>query len=183
MKEIDFYDVYMIRNTMEEIPAYELPNGYSYCFYQQGLDEDWTNIQLGANAIDSVIEGKQIFERTFVPHEHTLNKRMIFIENENKEKIATATAFFIEEENKEVAKLHWIATTQKEQGKGLAKPLLYKTMETMKQLGYKKCILHTQTTSYKAVNMYLSFGFIPYEKEKNQQGWLLLEELLDKKIT
>jgi hypothetical protein len=46
-----------------------------------------------------------------------------------------------------------------------------------------KAYLTTQTTSYPAVNLYLSFGFTPYlGADSVKEGWQLLEEVLHRKI-
>jgi len=48
---------------------------------------------------------------------------------------------------------------------------------------HQKAYLTTQTTSYPAVNLYLSFGFTPYlGAESATEGWVLLEEVLHRKI-
>jgi hypothetical protein len=48
---------------------------------------------------------------------------------------------------------------------------------------HQKAYLDTQTTSYPAVNLYLSFGFVPsLRDDSDKEGWLLMEHLLHRKI-
>jgi hypothetical protein len=48
---------------------------------------------------------------------------------------------------------------------------------------HQKAYLDTQTTSYQAVNLYFSFGFVPYlSNDSSKEGWLLMEHVLQRKI-
>lgn len=44
--------------------------------------------------------------------------------------------------------LHWVAVRREYQGKGLAKPLIYHTLQIMRNLGYPAAKVHTQTTGW-----------------------------------
>lgn len=81
-----------------------------------------------------------------------------------------------------MGRIHWVSILPKYQGKSLAKPLLTAAMEIISH-HHKKVYLDSETKNYKAINMYLQYGFKPYFHEnKDKKAWRILEEKLDKKI-
>ena len=64
------------------------------------------------------------------------------------------------------------------QGRGLAKPLVAAAMQALK-VRHGRAYLTTQTTSYKAVRIYLDFGFQPYlVDDSDARGWAILADIL-----
>ena len=103
----------------------------------------------------------------------------MFIENQNSEKIATATISPTKELGYECV-IDWFAITPKAQGMKLSKPLLSKTLNIAKDLGYKKILLHTQTNTWLAAKIYLDCGFIPFNTYNNK-GWDILKTVTNHK--
>ena len=61
--------------------------------------------------------------------------------------------------------MHWVAVQPDQQGKGLGKAAVLKTLEIMKALDPgKPILLHTQTWSHKAIRIYLRAGFRPIRR-------------------
>ncbi len=169
-----YYDVFLQHNDLSTIIEQALPEAYTYCFYEEGMQKDWVAIQLHAKQIKNEEEGNILFTKTFMPYHAILKERMLFIKNKNNESIATATAFLLPNDAT-WGKLHWIAICEKEQGKGLGKALLSKTLCTLHELGYKKCMLHTQTTNWIALQMYLQYGFTPLFRNEYEEAWQYIE--------
>jgi Acetyltransferases len=60
-----------------------------------------------------------------------------------------------------------VATLPEYQGKGLTKALLTRLFDLYNELGFDGFIyLTSQTWSYKAINIYSKFGFLPYTGQK-----------------
>jgi len=74
-----------------------------------------------------------------------------------------------------------VAVRRDHQGLGLAKPLISRVLGVMKERGHTEAMLHTQTTTWVAVKLYLNFGFrpIPENAEKNRDGWRIIKALTD----
>lgn len=181
MQDIKYYDLFLQLETLDNIQQYELQEPYYFCFYEKGMEKDWVHIQLDAKQIKDEKEGYAIFEKTFMPYQNELHKRMIFIKDENHQSVGTITAHFLDYEDKELAKLHWVALCESCQGKKMGKPLLSKALHSMKELGYSKCMLHTQTTTWIAVNMYLDFNFMPLRYKEHKEGWIIMKQLINHK--
>ena len=105
----------------------------------------------------------------------------MFIENENGEKIATASAFYdIYGRDKSGAGwLHWVAIKREYQGKCLSKPLIGYVLNVMKKLGYTQAKIPTQTTTWLACRIYLDFGFVPVPQNavNSRDGWRIIKTL------
>ncbi len=180
---IRYIDLLMERLDLENIPEYELPEGYRFVFYQPGDRDAWINIEQSAKELQDFDHGVRTWERYYGGVEDTLYNRMIFIENAQGEKVATATAYY--DANGDLppqrGQVHWVAVRRDHQGKGLAKPLIMQVLKVMKQRGHTEAMLHTQTTTWVAVRLYLNFGFRPMGEnaEKNRDGWRIIKALTD----
>ncbi len=178
---IRYVSLVMERLDMENLPEYELPEGFRFVFYQPGDRDAWINIEHSAKELADFEHGVKTWEQYYGAVENTLHNRMIFIENAAGEKVATATAYY--DENGELpperGQVHWVAVRRDHQGMGLARPLLAHTLKVMKERGHTEAVLHTQTTSWVAVRLYLQFGFrpVPENAVAGRDGWRIIKAL------
>ncbi len=168
-------------SCLESIREIPLPEGYRYVFYKNGDRDDWIEIERTAGEVCDHAHGVRTWEKYFGDYEHLLPERMIFIENEEGEKVATATAFFDNFGNDKSGAgwVHWVAVRADHQGRRLSRPLISKTLATLGLLGYSHAILHTQTTSWVACRIYLDFGFLPLPESEieSKEGWQILKTI------
>ena len=177
---IRYIDLPMARDNLENIPSYELPDGYRFVFYQPGDRDAWISIEISAKELRDFAQGVQVWQDYYGSVENTLHNRMLFIENAQGEKVATATAYYDKNGDlpPECGQVHWVAVRRDHQGKGLARPLIAQTLQVMKQRGHARAVLHTQTTTWVAVRLYLEFGFLPDENAAhNPNGWRIIKAL------
>ena len=180
---IRYIDLLLERLDLENIPEYELPEGYRFVFYQPGDREEWIRIEHSAKELSSFEDGLTVWKDYYGNVEDTLHNRMLFIENPQGEKVATATAYY--DKNGELppqrGQVHWVAVRRDHQGKGLARPLISQVLKVMKERGHTEAMLHTQTTTWVAVRLYLEFGFRPMQENavKNREGWRIIRALVD----
>lgn len=180
---IRYVDLLLERMDLDDIPEYGLPDGYRFVFYQPGDRDAWIAIEQSAKELQSHEQGVIVWEQYYGGVENTLHNRMIFIENAQGEKVATATAYYdpCGDLPPERGQVHWVAVRRDHQGKGLARPLLSQVLKVMKQRGHTQAMLHTQTTTWVAVRLYLDFGFRPMAKnaQQNRDGWRIIRALTD----
>ena len=178
---IRYVDLLMERAHLEEIPEYSLPEGYRFVFYQPGDRDAWIAIEQSAKELKDFEQGVRVWNDYYGSVESTLHNRMLFIENAMGEKVATATAYYDPsgEWPPERGQVHWVAVRRDHQGKGLARPLIAQTLRVMKQRGHSEAVLHTQTTTWVAVRLYLQFGFVPAaaQAEESREGWRIIKAL------
>lgn len=180
-ERIKYYELMLERKTLSDIPEFSLPEGYRFAFYKSGDRDAWIDIEKSAKEFKSYEAGLKSWNEYFGGKDGELARRMVFIETESGEKVATATAYYdIHGRDKSGAGwLHWVSVRRKFQGKGLSKPLIARTLEVMRSLGYSHAKIPTQTTSWVACKVYLDFGFIPIPQnaEHNRDGWRIVKAL------
>lgn len=177
-KKIKYYDLIMVRD-LKNIKECDLPNGLSYSFWNNdNCKQDWINIHIATGEFNSVDkEAEPIFNDFYNEFYSQLCSRCVFIENDKGEKIATATISPANEYGYKCV-IDWFAISPKAQGLKLSKLLLSKVLLIAKNLGYKKVLLHTQTTTWLAVKIYLDYGFKPFKTEGNK-GWNILQTIIN----
>jgi ribosomal protein S18 acetylase RimI-like enzyme len=118
----------------------------------------------------------------FAPVYARLPGRMLFLEHESVGPIGTTTAWDGEFGGEMRGRIHWVGIVPAFQGQGLSKPLLSAAL-TRLTLNYRRAYLTTETTSYRGINLYLSFGFMPYvTNNRDREGWAIVEEILGRTI-
>lgn len=166
-KSIPHIGVLMDKYDTLIYPKYELPAGYAFCNYQNGYEHFWSALQFSVEQTDSLEEAEEIFRNEFQSKPDDMLKRCIFIKDYEGNIVATASLWFGYHFGRELQRIHWVAVSQRHQRKGLAKALLTKLFELYNELGYSEYIyLTSQTWSYKALNIYMEFGFKPYLGKK-----------------
>ena len=178
---IKYYELLLRRSNLENLPEYLLPEGYRFVFYQPGDRDEWISIEKSAKEFETYEQGMESWNRYYEGKDEDLVRRMVFIENNEGQKVATASAYYdIYGNDKSMdGWLHWVAVRREYQGKGLAKPLIYHTLQIMRNLGYSAAKVHTQTTTWLACRIYLDFGFVPVEEnmQDSQRGWQIIRTL------
>jgi ribosomal protein S18 acetylase RimI-like enzyme len=182
--EIEYFRVQMFRPNMDSIPSYSLPSGYSIHLYKPNSNDDqtWAEIATAAGEFRSVQHAQEWFQEEFLndKNSYLLAERLYFLANFEGRYIGQAMAWSHELEGEEQGSLYWVAIIPEYQGKKLAKPLVSTVLKKIGEYS-SKCFLGTQTTSWRAINMYDDFGFKPYLKTGNsEKAWKLLSDICRK---
>lgn len=181
-ERIRYYEL-MLERDLKDFLHFPLPDGYRYTFFQPGDRDHWIDIEKSAKEFTSYEQGLESWNRYYGGKENELTERMVFIEDEDGRKVATATAFYdirgIDQSGD--AWLHWVAVRREYQGRGLSRPLICRVLEQMCSLGYTHAKIPTQTTTWLACKIYLDFGFRPIPKNAvlSRDGWRIVKALTD----
>lgn len=180
--DIPYIELIMVRPNLLHIPNALLPERYSIRTFRPGDEKHWANIEHAAGEFKTPEAALHRFRDEFGDHIDEMEKRCLFVTDEHGTPIGTTTAWYGALNGHAIGRIHWVAVVPEHQGKKLSKPLLSEAMRTMAQL-HDEAYLTTQTTSYKAVGMYLNYGFEPLLKTPNcADGWKLMEQILNRKI-
>ncbi len=178
---IRYYELLLKRDDLDDIPEYRLPEGFHFVFYKSGDRDAWIDIEKSAKEFESVEQGLVSWNRYYEGKDSELVNRMVFVENENGEKVATASAFYdvYGRDKSGAGWLHWVAVRREYQGRGLSKPLIAYVLHVMKSLGYTHAKIPTQTTTWLACKIYLDFGFVPVPENavSSRDGWRIVRTL------
>lgn len=181
-ERIRYYEL-LLERDLDQLPHFSLPEGYRFVFYQEGDRDAWIGIEKSAKEFSSYDEGYLAWNKFYETRQEDLHKRMVFIENQTGEKVATATAFYdiYGRDTSGDGWLHWVAVRREYQGRGLSKPLVTYVLHVMKELGYHHAKIPTQTTTWLACRVYLDLGFLPVPRNKrnSNMGWRIVKTLTD----
>lgn len=188
-KSIPYYGVLMIKHDMDNYPRYELPEGFEFVGYSNGLEYEWARIEYELEQFDDIEKAVSCFRREFNKSEEELNKTCFFIKAPNGKIAGIASIWYGDAFDRMLPRVHWVAVDKDFQGLGLAKALITKLIDAYHDNGYTEPMyLVTQTWSYKAINIYKHFGFEAYLGEKpnnwnrpdydemNAKMWALIDE-------
>ncbi|MBS4197096.1 GNAT family N-acetyltransferase [Lederbergia citri] len=174
----------MVRNNLLNIPKYSLPDGFQIRLFERGDEQNWARIEASVDEFINEEAALEHFIKEFGSGIDEISKRCLFIENKHGEAIATTTAWYGDlNGNGEISgRIHWVSVVPEYQGKNLSKPLLSAAMNILAH-HHSKAYLTSQTTSYKAINMYLNYGFEPYITDPScYEAWELMETTLNRRI-
>ena len=122
-KRIPHYEL-LLERDLDTLPSFSLPEGYRFTFYRCGDRDKWIKIEQSAREFDSSSDGVAAWNRYYGNRENELFDRMLFIENERGEKVATATAMYdvFGRDASGSAWLHWVAVRRDYQAKDCQSP-------------------------------------------------------------
>ena len=168
----------MARTSLEGIPAFALPAGFSLRWYQPGDEAHWRRIHLAAERFVEITPelfrqqfGAGTKERWRQPasaHErqHRLNSRLLqerqcYLLDPCGDVIGTGTAWFGDVEGARWGRVHWMAILPEFQRRGLGQGLMTAICQRLRVLGHERAYLHTSAARIPAIRLYLKFGFTP----------------------
>jgi ribosomal protein S18 acetylase RimI-like enzyme len=141
----------MVRDTLDDVPVFPLPSGYTIRWYQPGDEQHWARIHEDTYPVS-------LFWREF-PDAAALAERQVYILDPAGTPVATSTAWINNNGfDARYGCVHWVAVAPEAQRQGLAKAMLTILLERFRALGYSRAYLRTGNPI--AVNLYEQFGFI-----------------------
>ena len=169
----------MIRNDLTNLPQYSLPEPFSIRNFMPGEGELWAAIESAAAEFKTQEKAREHFNLEFGDYQDEFCSRCQFLVAANGRAIGTATAWRSPSyRGRLYGRLHWVAIHPDFQGRGLSKPMVGAAMHRL-QTFHDRAYLTSQTTSWKAIKVYLDFGFSPLvETDGHRRGWELLWEKL-----
>ena len=167
----------MIRENMENIPNFPIPDGFAIRNYRRNEGHIWTRIVKAAEPYIDIDDG--LFDREFGHHLSVMADRSFYLTTDTGEEIGTTTAWWQDVDGEVWGQIHWVAVHPDYQGQGLSKPLMSVAMARLKQ-SHERCFLGTSTGRIPAVKVYLDFGFIPDLSHENaQEAWTEVASVLE----
>jgi len=163
--------VWMVRKDLDDLPRFDLPEGFSIRWYQPGDEEHWLRIHLLADKFNKF--SPRTFSEVFGDNESGLARRMCYLLDDKENPVGTATAWFDNNfEGQSYGRIHWVAIIPKLQGCGAGKGLVSAVCTRLVELGHQRAYLKTSTGRLPAINLYLKFGFVPLiRNDEEARAW------------
>jgi len=173
-----------IKTVIELAQKYKINDQFFIRNYKKGEEAFWAEVETAAGEFKTEKEALEHFEKEFGPYRDEMEERCFFVAYKDSDRvIGTATAWYNNDfKGERYGRVHWVGIHPEFQGRKLAKPLLAAVMMRLAKY-HNKAYLTSQTTSYKAINMYMDFGFVPaIIDDEAMKTWKYLEDILDRKI-
>lgn len=179
---IPYVELFMYRPHLRDWPDAALPPCYAIRPFRAGEEADWARIEHAVGEFATPELARRHFDEEFGGGIAEMEERCLFVVDERNVPVGTTTAWYGDWDGRTIGRIHWVAVVPEHQGKKLAKPLLAHALRTLARF-HDRAYLSTQTTSWKAVGMYLDFGFEPALRLPGcADGWRLAERLLGRRI-
>lgn len=164
------YPLKMIRENMDTIPDWPIPDGYRFGTMRQDDIGLWVDIERDAEPYFTV--GHGMFYSTFGSDLQEICARCFILYDERGCGVGTASAWFNPDVGgSPIGQVHWVAVREGWKGRGLGKGLLSHVLKELEK-GYRGAYLETQSERIGAVSLYLSAGFVPYINDvAGRIGW------------
>jgi mycothiol synthase len=151
----------MYRPNLAELPAVQLPEGYSCRTYQPGDEAAWESI------IFQSFQWKSDFRKQMEEDEY-YNLGKIFFICYGDTPIATASAWHRPAWGRHVGYLHMVGVIPGHGGKGLGLQVSLAALHHMANTGKEASILETDDFRIPAIKTYLRLGYKPLLIHENQ---------------
>lgn len=181
MTDLPDVDVYMIRPTLDGLPVWPLPAGYTVRAYRAGDIETWVNLHRDAEPHFEV--SSEHFMVSFGARLAALPDRMFFVQNADGEDVGTVTAWWQDDWQGRGAwgQIHWVVVARAHQRRGLAKPMTMLALRRIAQ-DHSRAMLSTNLRRLWALKSYLDCGFMPDPVQRTQpavmDGWQAVQQTL-----
>ena len=158
-------------------PRFPLPEGYTIGGYRDGYDDAWARIEVAAGEFTEAEKAKSTFYEQF-PETEMRPGHCLFALDPQGMPVSTASMWTGAHLGPVLPRLHWVATDPAHEGRGLCKALLTACLDiAAAEYPGQPIYLTTQSCSWRAVRVYLRFGFEPvFERPANWKGDYRAEE-------
>ncbi len=124
----------MTRPTLDGLPIYPLPEGFSLRTYRPGDEDAWVAIHVEADRWNRVTQ--ELFWREFGTDSALLAERQFYLCEAGGMPIGTATAWFNSSyHGARWGRIHWVVLRPAYHGRGLSRPLLAAACRRLADLG------------------------------------------------
>ena len=174
--------IFMARPDFENLPDFDLPQGYRFRAYEPGDDAVWTGIQRAAEPFNEI--GDDLFDRQYGSARDELPQRMWFVQSGDGHDIASISAWWEHgrDQSDDRGRIHWVVVHPDHQRRGITKPMMTMAMRRLAQ-SHPSAMLDTSSGRPWAVKAYLDFGFVPESSDmvdpKRQEAWQNLQAVIN----
>lgn len=164
-----YYPIMMIKSDMDVFPDCPLHPDYVFEFYTPETGrEDWIQVQYLSNQIEEKDKIGDLFDAEFMTDPELLPAQMLFVrDRKTHEPVASAALWYGNPFGYKQMRIHWVATHEAHQGKGICRAMLSRLMKRYHELSMTGDVfLFSQTFSYAAISIYQEFGFKRYIGEE-----------------
>lgn len=165
-KSIPYESVLMVRGEDAAYPRAALPGGFEFRAYRDGYENHWAEVVASVGMAENREKALELFTREFMGDPDEARRSCLFV-FDGEVAAAVASLWYGDHFGFRLDRVHWVAARPEYQGRGLVKALMTRLLDLHRESGRGGGVcLVTQTWSWRAVNLYMKYGFEPYLGEK-----------------
>ncbi len=166
-------DILMVKMDGTRGPRVAPPDGIAIRGYRPGDEVAWAALICEVGFCKTSAEAAEIFARAFLTQPQWLADRCFFAWDAAGALAGVCALWEGTLFGAPRPRIHWVAVAPRCQGRGIAKALLSHALDAYRALGMTGLIYLTSSThSYKAVQLYRTFGFRFYMGDGSETGAL-----------
>ncbi len=158
----------MLRDTLKNLPAIRIPDGYGLRTYRSGDEAAWCAIMegnVGRDWTPETCREKLVNDPRFLPES-------LFFATIDSRPVGSACAWSRDLTERVVGEVHMVAVLENQRGKGLGHLVNAAVLHRLKDLDYRQAHLLTDDWRLAAVRSYLTAGFRPlHTHDSHAKRW------------
>lgn len=158
--------IHMRRDTLDDLPELTLPEGY-VCRPMRA-DEAWAYLQVMNESNFAGEVDQAWFDKTF-SQDPQYDPSYLMIIWKGDRPVAATAAWHNVIEGEPWGVIHWVGASYTERGKGLGRAIVLAALHRLRERGFTRAMLITQTWRLPAISTYLGLGFKPWPVERAPQ--------------
>ena len=151
----------MVRPHLGGLPSIAVPAGYVLRSYRPGDEPAWAAMMNAPLGIGSGWTVERVAEKLVSQPQFEPGCLFFAVEVASGDSVATATAWRIRPEDREVGYLHMVAAMPSHRGRGLGRLVCLGVLHYMRDHGIGSAALTTDDARLPAIGTYLGLGFVP----------------------
>ena len=159
--------VRMRLDSLDALPALSVPEGYRLA--PMKADEAWAYVAVMNQSCYSGEIGLEWFEETF-GRDKDYDPSYLMIIWKGDEPVAVAGAWHTDAHGEPWGMIHWVGAARSERGKSLGKLVTLAALHRLRERGFSRAMLGTQTWRLPAIAAYMRLGFRPWPDERAPQS-------------
>jgi len=149
----------MRRDDLSKLDLLSLPEGYVHRPMKAG--QAWAYLRVMDSAFPKRRHDQAWFDRTFSSDPEYDPSYLQIIWKEDLP-VAVAAAWHTQIDSEPWGLVHWLGVADTERGKGLGRAVAIAALRRLRERGYSRAMLDTESWRLPAVSLYLSLGFEPW---------------------
>lgn len=166
-KTVPYFNVILANDGTKRCPTINLPEGFTFCGYEDGLELEWVKVAMDTNQFATFAEALKFFDTAFLNRKDLLNKQVLFVKNIAGEIIATGSIWAGHNFDRVLQRINFVCVLPEYDGKGIHGALVSKLLDVYCEMQSSNFVYITSSTwNYLEIHEYLTLGFSPYMGER-----------------
>jgi GNAT superfamily N-acetyltransferase len=151
----------MVRPNLAGLPAVDAPAGYVLRTYRPGDESSWAAMMSSPQGIGIGWTIERVRDKLLLQPQFEPACLFFVVDVAGGRPVATATAWRVRPDDRDVGHLHMVAARPEYRGRGLGRLVCLAVLRYLHDRGFSSAALTTDDWRLPAISTYLGLGFVP----------------------